>query len=191
MLSEADPYASGEVDDLTLMVAWLNAEGRGLLGVDRVYLVGYSTGATTAVFANDRCDVTAVVAIAPLTGPAQLVRSAAVYRRLADAFPCNSGFQQMRRTIDAYESAGWEGFDAAARVPQMRNPVLFMQASDDFVYLVSNTQDVERAYREALAAGRAVPEMTFVYPAHAGHFAYVLDPRWFEPVLAYLERFEP
>jgi pimeloyl-ACP methyl ester carboxylesterase len=190
VLSEADPYGTTEVDDVVEILEWLDGPGRVLLGIDRVFVVGYSTGATTAGFANLRAPAAAVVALAPLTEPNQLIRLADLYGYIADLFPCNTGLQQFRHTLDYYGAVGWGSFDVVTRVGEMRNPALFVTAEDDIVYGPVNVRDLEQAYRAALASGTSMPELTFEYLTGGGHFVYITGEDSFALVRRYLERFE-
>lgn len=190
VLSEAGPYATDEVDDVVELLEWLDSEGLELLSVDRVFVVGYSTGATTANFVNLRARATAVVSLAGLTEPEQLKRNADFYRRVTDLFPCNTGLRQFRRTLDHYDAIGWDQFSVVARVAELRNPALFMTAEDDLIYEPANVRNLQAAYERALAAGAVLPELTFEYVPGGGHFAYVQAPELFDLVVSYLKQFE-
>jgi pimeloyl-ACP methyl ester carboxylesterase len=187
---EDAPYATREVDDLVELLTWLDAEGKALLGVRNVFVIGYSTGATTASFANLRAAANAYVCVATLTGPQQLQRSVEAYRGFADLFGCNTGFAQLALTIDYYEAVGWHAFDLVSRVAELTSPALYMAAEDDSIYEPQNARRLEAAYCAALDAGLAPPELTFEYAPRGGHFVYVTDRRYFEPVLEFVERHE-
>jgi len=190
VLSEGGPYATDEVDDVVEVLEWLDSGGLELLSVDRVFVVGYSTGATTANFVNLRAKATAVVSLAGLTEPEQLQRNAVLYHRITDLFPCTTGMLQFRRTLDHYDAVGWDEFNVVARVAEMRNPALFMTAADDIIYEPANVRNLQAAYEQALAAGAMLPELTFEYVPSGGHFAYVQAPELFDVVVRYLEQFE-
>lgn len=191
VLDEDEPYGDREVDQVIDVVAWLDREGREWLGVERVYMVGYSTGATAANVANLYVDVTAVVSISGLTGPEQLERESDLLGAIADLFPCNTGMRQMQVTLDAVRAGELGRLDVVSRVAELRNPTLFLHAEDDPLYFASNTHNLERAYQYALAAGADnLPELRFDYAPIGGHFAYVANPALFAPVLEHLETFE-
>ena len=190
-LSEETPYGADEVNQLVDAVGWLEDEGKAFLGVERVYVVGYSTGATTANVANLRCDVTAMVSLGGLTQPNQLRDQTDVYERVTSLFPCNTGMGQIRNTVETYNVMGWDSLDVVSHVSEIRNPTLFFHMDDDIIYYNSNARNLELAYDEQVAIGNAdLPPLVFRY-GRGGHFAYVLEPSQFAPVLDYLLTFEP
>lgn len=191
VLSEVDPYATGEVDDVVELLDWLNGPRGTLPDVERVFVVGYSSGATTANFVNLRGHATAVVSLAGLTEPNQLMRQEAFYRTVTDLFPCNTGMNQMHRTLDYYKTNGWDNFSVVNRVVEMKNPALFMTAGDDIVFEPANVHDLEQAYDAALADGAIIPQLTFDYLQRGDHFAYVTESEPLATVLNYLQQFEP
>ncbi|MFN0137775.1 MAG: alpha/beta hydrolase family protein, partial [Phycisphaerae bacterium] len=190
VLSEEEPYATREVDEAAALIDWLDAEGRSLLGVDRVYIVGYSTGGTVVNFLNLRSRVDAMVSIAGLTQPDQLQQNETLDRLIADLFDCNSAFRQLERTIDHYSRVGWGNFDMPARVTELKSPMLMLTTLDDWVQWPANTQAVEQAYNDALAEGAIMPPITFQYFETGGHSAYVSGEKFVLAVLNYLEEFE-
>ena len=192
VLSEDTPYGAEEVTEVVDVIDWLDGEGREFLGVERVYIVGYSAGATTTNLVNLQRDVTAVVSLGGLTRGDQYQANAVIYRMITDLFPCNTGMGQLRQTIDAYGGLDQDPMDVVSRVAEIRNPTLFVHTLDDIVHDVSNPQALERAYREELATGnQALPVLTFRYYPRGGHLSHVRDPDLYPPVIEYLNTFEP
>ncbi len=191
-LREDTAYGQGEVSDLLEVLDWLDREGKAFLKVERVYLVGYSTGAIATNFANLKRDVTAAVSMGGLTESKQLEEQFFFYHQFTNLFPCNTGMSQMRLTLDTYSVQGWDAFNVVSRVAQIRNPTLFVHIESDAVFFSSNTHDMERAYQAQLAAGNtSIPELSFLYIAEGSHLDYVLLPSLAAPVVAYLKTFEP
>jgi pimeloyl-ACP methyl ester carboxylesterase len=192
VLSEDTPYWADEVGEVVDAVDWLDDDGRAFLGVERVYLVGYSTGATTANLVNLERDVTAVVSLGGLTQGDQLVVAAELYRWINGLFPCNTGIGQLGQTVESLSRQTADPLDVVSRVAEIRNPTLFVHAIDDIIHSVANARDLERAYLAERDAGNTtLPPLTFDYLAEGGHFGYVTDPERFSPVLDYLNAFEP
>lgn len=190
VLSEDEPYGTREVDEAAALIDWLDAEGRALLHVTRVYVVGYSTGGTLVNFLNLRSRVDAMVSIAGLTQPDQLLENEQVDRFVAGLFDCNSALRQLERTIDFYSRVGWNHFDLPARVTELKSPMLMLTTLDDWVQWPSNTQAVETAYNDAVANGAILPPLTFEYFERGGHSLYVTGDDFVLTVLAYLEQSE-
>lgn len=190
VLSESHPYGTAEVDDLVELLDWLDAGGKSVLAAERVYVVGYSAGATTINFAMTRAKAKAMVSIAGLANGDQLRASRQVDGFLDQLFPCNTAFTQLADTIAYYDELGWDAFDATANIADVRNPVLFMASREDAVQWPQNTEAIEKAYQQALTDGAVLPELSFYYVPTGSHFVYVEDKRLFEVVLEYLLSFE-
>jgi len=196
VLSECHtPYGGEDLADARAVVDWLAAGGAEFLGAERVYVVGYSTGATVVNLLNAERRVTAMVSLAGLSEPDQLEFFQPLYRLLTLMFPDNTGFCQLATTLDVYGPPGrapWSALDAVDRVAEFRNPTLFVHGTSDFVYVVDNTRHLEAQYAALLRAGRAdLPPLEFVYVPGGSHFdpAYGAGER--QRVIAYLKRFEP
>ncbi len=189
VLTEAGVYGGRELDEALVCLRWLHSGGAEWLETPRVYLVGYSTGATTANLANLSADVTAVVSISGLTQPDQLVELAPLYRFITDLFPCNSGLAQFRRSVDACLTHGCAELDVVSRVSGIRNPTLFLHGEGDPIYLPSNLHALESAYVAAQNAGAALPSLLFAYVPGQGHFVYE-QPDQVRRALDFLDSFE-
>ena len=186
------PYGREDLADLLAALDWLADGGTAVLGVERVYVVGYSSGATLAILANERRTVSAVVAIDGLTGPTQLERYWGLYRFIADLFPRNTGLCQLGSTLDAYGPPGataWEALDAVGRAAELRNPMLVLHGERDFVFLVENARVLRAAYETIQAQGTRVPEVKFTYLPTGDHFNPIERDHVVDEVLGFLARF--
>ena len=65
-------YGEEDLAQTLEVLDWLDRGGREFLGVERVYIVGYSAGANTANLVNTQRDVTAIVSLAGLSQADQL-----------------------------------------------------------------------------------------------------------------------
>ena len=185
-------YGDGDLRDAIELVDWLDREGREYLGIDRVYIVGYSTGAIVANLLNAQRQVTAIVSLSTLADPNQFDEYRPLYDTLIDLFPLNSGFCQLRSTLEGRGTSTWDALNVVDQVERFHSPTLFMHGLRDFVFLVDNTQKIEARYRALLEAGRTdLPELEFVYVPNAGHFATTTAPNLRDVAIEYLLRFEP
>ncbi len=196
VLSECHtPYGGEDLADARAVVDWLASGGAEFLGTERVYVVGYSTGATVVNLLNAERRVTAMVSLAGLSEPDQLEYFQPLYRLLTLLFPDNTGFCQLATTLDTYGPPGkprWTALDAVNRVAEFRNPTLFIHGTSDFVYVVDNTRHLEARYAALLRAGRTdLPPLEFVYLAGGSHFDPAYSAAERQRVIAYLKRFEP
>jgi len=172
------PYGGKDLTDVLDALDWLAGGGMAVLGVDRVYVVGYSSGATLTVLANERRTVRAVVEIDGLTGPSQLERYWGPYRLIADLFPWNTGLCQLGSTLDAVR-----------HVAELRSPMLVLHGERDVVFLVDNARAFQAAYETIRAQGANVPEAEFTYLPTGDHFNPIERDDVVEKVLGFLERF--
>ncbi len=189
------PYGGEDLADALEVVDWLAAGGEELLGVERVYVVGYSTGATVANLLNPRRDFTAVVSLSGIAQPDQFQAHYGFYRQLVAIYPRNAGFCQLAATLAAYgppESPAWEALNAVDQVRDFRSPTLFMHGEADIVYLADNTRNLEARYRELRAQGATdLPRLEFEYIEGGSHFVYAEIPALRRRVVQYLKQFEP
>lgn len=186
------PYGREDLADVLDALDWLSGGGATALGLERVYLVGYSSGATLATLASERRAVRAVVEIDGLTEPAQLETYWGLYRFIADLFPENTGLCQLRATLDAYGppgAPGWSALDAVSRVAELRSPLLVLHGERDFVYLPDNARDLQAAYDAAKAGDDNVPDVEFDYLPTGDHFNPIERDSVVDEVLGFLERF--
>ncbi|MGE3180292.1 MAG: alpha/beta hydrolase family protein [Phycisphaerae bacterium] len=203
-LAEDAPYGTRDADQLVAAIDWLEAEGKAFLGVTRVYVVGYSTGATAANVANTQRNVTAMVSMAGLAQPNQLLEFAQLYRDLTALFPCNTAMDQMRYTLEACLAGDCDQLNVVSRVADFKNDTLFLHTDDDFVYQSSNTRALRDAYAALVKRRQAVeadttresaltplPRLEFrIFPTGT-HFMYINQPIIGEIVVDYLMQFEP
>jgi len=188
------PYGGDDLADLIEVIDWLDAGGREYLGVQRVYVVGYSTGATLVNLLNPEREVTAIVSLAGLTSGVQLERFRSLYGLMTTVFPLSTGFCQLRSTLAAYGPPGderWQALNVIDRLEEFRSPTLFVHGTADIVFVVENTRALEARYRDLTAAGVPLPPMEFLYLPNGSHWAGPTDPVSIERILAFLRGFEP
>jgi len=185
-------YGHEDLDHLLELIDWLEAGGKEVLGVRRIYMLGYSVGATSALLANRRRQVAAIAAIGGVTEPEQLERSWALYYLLSQLYPDNEGLCHLGTTLAAYGlpgSAAWQRFDTVGHVHELKSPMLVIQGTEDQVYSIENARHLEAAYQQAVSSGIPLPLMEFLYVQGADHFAPVDDPGVARAVLAFFDRF--
>lgn len=187
------PYGQGDLRDLLTVVDWLESGGSEVLGVDRVYVVGYSSGATLAILLNRKRTVSGVVGIAGITEPKQFQSSWLLDRVIVALFPRNTGLCQLRSTLDFYgqpSSRAWDALDSVHHVQELRSPMLLIHGARDFVYKADNLRSLERSYDRQRAAGVALPEVEFFSLPDGDHFTTQEQPDVQRRILAFLERCE-
>lgn len=189
------PYGGEDLAQTESVLDWLEGEGKAFLGVERVYVVGYSTGGTLVNMLNPRRQVTAMVALCGLAESVQFEAFDGFYRWLAARFPNNAGFCQLASTLDAYGPPGsiaWYKLDAVARVGRFRNPTLYVHGDFDWVYVTANTRHIEAQYRTLRRAGRqGLPPLKFIYIPLGDHFSAGYDRATRPKIVRYLRSFEP
>jgi pimeloyl-ACP methyl ester carboxylesterase len=186
------PYGQEDLTDVLSALDWLAGGGAAALGVERVYVVGYSSGATLAILASERRAVSAVVALDGLTGAGQFGRYWGAYRLVADMFPRNTGLCQLGTTLDVYGlpgAPGWQQLDAVSAAANLRSPLLVLHGEQDFVYLVDNARALDAAYAALRATGAVLPPAEFAYLPTGDHFNPIEREEVVDRVLAFLERF--
>lgn len=187
-------YGQDDVRDLVAALDWLDDVGRAALSAERVYVVGYSTGATVTQIASRQRTVTAAVSLAGLSRPDQLEEFYDVYRWVSDLYPRNAGLCKLGDTLDFYGPPGamaWEALNTAGHVEEFRHPMLFVHGMRDIIYFPDNTLAVETAYLAARSAGVEMPKLTFNYLAEGEHYTVRSDPAVRLSVIRWLETFEP
>ena len=187
-------YGQDDLADVFEAIDWLDRDGKEVLGVERVYIVGYSTGGTLATLANRQRASTAVVALGALTQGDQFDELFDLYQWLGALFPQNEGLCQLRSTLEIYGppgAPGWENLNTVDHLEELRNPQLFVHAVDDFVFSVDNARNLQQRYEETLANGGNAPDLQFIYIEGASHFDPPTDYPTYKRIIDYLLRFEP
>jgi len=187
-------YGQDDLVDVLDIIDWLLDGGAAELAADRIYVVGYSKGATLATLANLQRTLTAYVSLNGLPQPDQLERDWLFYQILTSVWTANEGFCQLKSTLDTYGSPGapgWDTLDAVSRVTQLTTPELFVHTTADPVYEVENTKTMNAHYQAALDAGETVVPLDFLYIPGGDHFVVRTDPAIHQQVIDYLNRFEP
>ena len=188
------PYGGQGVDDVVEVIDWLEGGGKDVLGVERIYVLGYSTGGTIANLVNLRRSVTASVSMSGLTQPNQFLENRPVFEFVAGLFPNNVGMCQLQATLDAYgpaDSPRWNALDVVSRVDELRNPMLVIHGTADFVYSLDNARNLEAAYIERAAAGADLAPLEFLYVEGSNHFLQDENIELRPIIIEYFERFEP
>lgn len=188
------PYGGDDLADALEALDWIDREGRAWLGVERVYLFGYSTGATLANQINLQRDVRALVSLSGLSSPDQFETLGGLWGAIADLFPENLGFCQIRVTLETYGPPGsdaWSALEFVERLEEARNPTLMLHGTTDFVFLTENTRRAQARYDALRAAGVWLPRFEFVYLPGRGHVGVSEDPEVLERVVAWFRQFEP
>jgi dienelactone hydrolase len=184
------PYGGDDLADLLEVIDWLDQGGREYLGVDEVFVVGYSTGATVVNLLNPLRDVTAMVSLGGLADGQQLQEHYGLYQTLVGVFALNTAFCQLGDTLRAYGPPGstrWDALDAVRQVGEFRNPTLYIHGTADVIYAVENTRRIEARYRALLAAGRDdLPELLFEYASGVQHFGTATETMYRQRVVAYV-----
>jgi pimeloyl-ACP methyl ester carboxylesterase len=188
------PYGGDDVRDVIQALDWLEREGKSWLGVERVYLYGYSTGATQATLASRQRQVTAVVSLAGLTRPNQFEDLNGFYWFLAGMFPNNTGICQLRDTLAAYGppgAAAWDALNTVDHLDELRSPMLLAQGSEDPIYFNANLLELRARYQADLAAGASLAPLEFIYLSGVNHYELPEHPEVVRRTMEFLERFEP
>lgn len=187
-------YGQEDADDAAAAIAWLERSGKAQLGVERVYVFGYSGGASVATMLGRRTDVTAVVSIAGFTSPEQIYVNRLLYGLIAELWPENSGACQLGDSVDVYGRPGdgaWNEFNSIKGVSEFRSPTLFIHGLADFIIPPTSLMQLEAAYKRQVAAGAPLPPLTFWYLPGADHFTAWWDRGVRVRLLEWIEQFEP
>lgn len=187
------PYGEGDLADTLAVIDWLDSGGRRVLGVDRVHLVGYSAGATVAYRVQLRRRLDSIVAIDGLAGTKLFDAWWPLGTLVVALYPQNTGICQFASTRDAYgrpPSEAWAAFDTAARVESMRNPMLVIHGMLDIIFPVGDALRLRDAYDAAVAAGRAVVPIEFLFIPGGGHIDASSRPDVRRGTGDYLKRIE-
>jgi pimeloyl-ACP methyl ester carboxylesterase len=185
-------YGLQDTADLVQVIDWLNTRGKAALGVEQVYSVGYSSGATAALVANRQRQITAAAVICPLTEPTQLQQWSTLYSLVGTLYPNNTGMCHAASTVATYGppwSPGWDNLNTVAHVRDLKSPMLVAQGTKDEIFDPSNSQHLDAAYHDALSAGAVLPPVQFLYLEGQNHFTPSTDPNVTKAILAFFEQF--
>jgi len=167
------PYGERDKDAVVATADWLDREGKVILGVDRVYVVGYSSGGTAAAVANRYRKVDAVSTVSALMEPYSISNRWDFWRFLSAAYPNNLGACQMLTTLNAYggsSSPGWDVLNTVAHIEELKSPMLVFHGDSDPIFETSNALRLQARYDELLAQGARLPELAFVLLPGINHF---------------------
>lgn len=184
-------------DDLAYVldaVDWVQGRGDEVLGVDRVYLIGYSNGGAVAVLANQERSLDGVVSLSGPVHGDQLVLIETLAPFMEALYPDNEGACQVVETFERYGplgSAAWERFDVFAHLGEMQSPMLFIHGLHDTTVPPDATWELEAGYLEGLAAGEDWPRLEFAYVPRVPHHAMPPSPEAAEHVIHFLAGLEP
>ena len=188
------PYGQGDLQDTLAAMGWLDGGGAASYGAERVYVVGYSKGATLATLANLERSAAAYVSLNGLTQPNQLEENYAFYQTIVTTLQLNEGFCQMKSTLDAYGPPGseaWNVLDAVSKIGQLHSPELFVHDLGDYVYSEDNTIAMQQRYEAGVAAGESIVPLEFLLLENVNHFDARTNPDIHQHVVDYLMQFEP
>lgn len=188
-------FADVDLREAVAVVDWLHEEGGRLLGADRVYLVGYSSGATVALLINTMRSVTAVAAISPMCEPEQWQRYWYIYHFIADLYPRNEGMCQLRDTLEFYGPPGspkWATLDAVSKVEQLKRPMLMVQGGErDVIHFSASFLRFRARYDELRREGTLLlPLVEFDYLPEADHFEPVESAEVRRRIINFFDQFE-
>jgi len=187
------PYGYDDVTDANAVLDWAETAGRARLGGERVYVVGYSVGATTALRLAETRVLDGVACISPLTSPRQLLTDRAYYELLNAVFPSNEGFCQLAESVRAVANpsgAARAALDSVANVVALASPTLILHGTADQVFRFENAWRLQRAYRAAVAENPTLPLMEFRFFPRRDHFALADDPGTVVRIAEFFERIE-
>jgi pimeloyl-ACP methyl ester carboxylesterase len=184
------PYGQGDVADVVQAIDWLEGGGRDSLGVNRVFVLGNSSGSTVALLTSLERATDGVIAVSALTTLDDFDANTWFYDLIGDLYPLNAGICQFDDTLRAYGPPGsdaWNAFSITKRVTDLRSPVLVMHGAQDIVFGVRNAEKLERAYQQTVAQGLPTQPMEFVYVADGTHLDMFEHPTVIRQVVAFLE----
>jgi len=187
------PYGRDDLADARAALRWLLEGGQEALGVSRIYLLGYSSGAIVALLANLEFDLAGVVAIDALTQPDQLERLWYLYDMITRFYPRNGGMCQLRSTLYEYGVPGdpaWDAIDLVSRAHLIRNPTLLIHGERDPVFFSQNSIALHDAYVTVQSTHPHLPPLELALIRNAGHYGMIDNPVTAEKVLDFLERME-
>lgn len=171
------PYGGADLRDALEAIDWLRGAGGPVLGVERVFVVGASAGATIATLANMEVSVDAVVAVSPLARPELLEEHWLFGQLVAALYRDNTGLCQFGTTLVAYGppgSAGWRRLDLSARVTEITSPMLVVHGMRDVIHPFRDVRDLRSAYDAAVRDGAPLPPIEFAFIPDADHIG-ILD----------------
>ncbi len=187
-------YGGQDLADLIEAVDWLDEQGRSLLNVERIYMLGYSKGATLAALLNRSRQVTALVGMGGMYEPDQIHDYFGIYTVLSSLAPANEGFCHFAGTLDYYssaESGGWDSLDTVGHLEEFHSPMLFIHGTSDLVWGVDNARHLQERYLLLRAAGVELPALEFMYLQNGSHADARNSPASRNRILLFLEQFEP
>jgi pimeloyl-ACP methyl ester carboxylesterase len=188
------PYGEDDLRDILQAIDWLDAEGKQVLGVDRIHLVGYSLGGGLVGIANRSRDVDSIVSLAGVVSPNQFSYLHLIFPFVRILFPDNEGICQLIHSIEVYGGLGsveWFRFDVLTNLNDMRGPMLFVSGEDDEIVSPSITRQLETSYLAGrlLGIGSEWPEIEFEYIPNVGHTEITRSREAAERILDYLAEF--
>ncbi len=186
-------YGVQDLADLIEAVDWLDNQGRSLLNIERIYVLGYSKGATLAALLNRLRPVTAMVGLGGLYEPDQIRDYFGIYTVISALAPANEGLCQFSATLDYYTSAesdGWDRLDTVGHLEEFHSPMLFIHGTTDLVWGVDNARHLQDRYLLLRDAGVDLPALEFMYLRDGSHADARNSPASRNRILLFLEQFE-
>lgn len=166
------PYGGGDLEDTLDALDWLENGGLALLGAERTYLVGYSSGGTVANLVAIRRELSAIVSVSGLSESGELERRYGLLRLVAALYARTTGICQLGDTLRAYGPPGsplWSALDVSGRVSEMRSRMLVMHGERDLVFPATSSRVLQDAYVDAVARGAVLPPAAFEFVDSGRH----------------------
>ena len=187
-------YGEGDLTDIVEIIDWLDAGGRETLRVNRVYILGYSVGATLATLTNRERMVTGVVSLAGLASPEFLEAQWPLLNLIGNLYPLNEGMCQLRTTLRTYGQPGnpaWDVLDSVAAMDELQSPMLLVHGLRDGILPVDSVLALEQRYLERVAEGAILPQLDFMFIPNGDHGTVMTSDAVVERIVDFFNRFEP
>lgn len=173
------PYGRDDLAYVLRAIDWARQDGADVLGVRRVFVLGYSTGGTLAYLVARQRALEAVAVLSGASRPEQFYDSWGLYRLLALLFPDNEGMCQAGMTLAAYGPPGspaWDALDTVGHLAELQSPLIVVHGLRDVVYPAENAMAIEQAYQTLRDAGISLPPVQVHVLPGIDHFSPPSDP---------------
>lgn len=187
------PYGGEDLAQSLAAIDWLQREGMGVLEVDRVFLLGYSTGGTLAALIGTMRELDGIAVVSAILDPRQIFVLRGGFEFFGAVFPNNENCCQIRDTLRAYgpqSNPAWNRIGIIDRLAEIQSPTLFFHGALDLVHLSFAFVDLRRRHAELVASGANLVPMEFLLLSDGDHFATVLEDSSRASILDYFARLE-
>lgn len=172
------PYGEDDYRETLAAIDWLQRDGAARLGVERIFLLGYSTGATVAALISCDRELDGVAVVSGLLEPAQIFAARLGMEFLAAVYPRNEGFCQVGSTLRHYGKNGdpsWERLNTVARLNELKSPAIFVHGGDDIIYFSFGFFDLVSRFHQLRDSGVELPAVEFLYLPEGDHFETIMS----------------